>query len=462
MMAIQDLFNKSDSVIQSDNGLRGDNHGHGGHDGHASQRVARLGRAGIWVLILGLLASVIWAGFAPLDEGVPTSGQVAIDTKRKAVQHLQGGIVSEVLVREGDEVKEGQVLMRLDDAATRANYESVRQRYLSLRATESRLIAEQGGHERIDLHPDVKTAQNDPIIRRQIDAQAHLFDTRRLGLKAEIQAFEENIRGQEGQIQSFNNMLESRQTQRRLAVEQLDKIRGLVTEGYAPRNQQLDLERQVADLTAAVSELQGNAARARQSIAELRQRIIARRQDYRKETDSQLVDTARDAQSDQGKVIAMTGELERTVIKSPATGQVVGLASQTVGGVIAPGQKLMDIVPSSNTLLLETRIPPNLIDSVKTGLLADVRFSTFAHSPQLVVQGKIVSVSGDLISEPQSGISYFLARVEITPEGMSALGKRQMHPGMPAEIIIRTGERTVLTYLLNPLTRRLAASMKER
>jgi protease secretion system membrane fusion protein len=130
--------------------------------------------------------------------------------------------------------------------------------------------------------------------------------------------------------------------------------------------------------------------------------------------------------------------------------------------VIAPGQKLMDIVPANNTLLLETRIPPNLIDSVKAGLIADVRFSTFAHAPQLVVEGKVVSVSGDLITESQPPISYFLARVEVTPEGMKALGDRRMHPGMPAEIIIRTGERTMLTYLLNPLTRRLSASMKER
>jgi protease secretion system membrane fusion protein len=429
---------------------------------NGGRRSARLVRAGILVLILGFLGFVTWAAFAPLDEGVPTSGQVTIDTKRKAVQHLQGGIVSEVLVREGDEVQEGQVLMRLDDAATRANYESVRQRYLSLRATESRLIAEQAGKNQIEVHPDVNEALGDPTMRRQIEAQAHLFETRRLGLKADIQALEENIRGQEGQILTLKSMLESRQTQRRLVIEQLDKIRDLVTEGYAPRNQQLDLERQVAELTATATELQGNALRANQTIAELRQRIVARRQDYRKETDNQLVDVARDAQSDQGKVVALLGELERTIIKSPATGQVVGLAYQTVGGVITPGQKLMDIVPASNTLLLETRIPPNLIDSVKAGLQADVRFSSFAHSPQLVVQGKVISVSGDLIYEPPPTASYFLARIEITPAGMEALGQRKLHPGMPAEIVIGTGERTVLTYLLSPLMRRLAASMKER
>jgi protease secretion system membrane fusion protein len=449
-------------MMASQNLVDENNYGTNQDPAQGGRRSLWLVRAGIWVLILGLLGFVTWGALAPLDEGVPTFGQVTIDTKRKALQHLQGGIVSEVLVREGDEVKEGQVLMRLDDAATRANYESVRQRYLSLRATESRLIAEQGGKDRIEVHPDLKEVLGDPVIRRQIEAQTHLFETRRLGLKADVQAFEENIRGQEGQILAFNSMLESRQTQRRLVIEQLDKIRDLVSEGYAPRNQQLDLERLVAELNATVTELQGNAQRAKQTIAELRQRILARQQDYRKETDNQLVDAARDAQADQGKVVALQGELERTVIKSPATGQVVGLAYQTVGGVVAPGQKLMDIVPASNTLLLETRIPPHLIDSVKAGLQADVRFSSFAHSPQLVVNGKVISVSGDLIYESPPAVSYFLARIEITPEGMEALGERKMHPGMPAEIIIRTGERTLLTYLLNPLTRRLAASMKER
>jgi len=427
-----------------------------------SPRRRRLDQAGIWVLVLGLLAFVLWAAWAPLDEGVPTAGLVAIDTKRKAVQHLQGGILKEVLVREGDLVQEGQVIMRLDDAATRANYESVRQRYLSLRATEARLIAEQTGQERIRQHTDVIAALADPMVRQQVDAQEQLFKTRRLGLAADLQAMEENIRGQEAQIAAFSQMLESRLLQQRLTSDQLEKLRALVEEGFAPRNQQLDLERQLADIQASVQELKGNIARAKQAIAEVRQRLIGRRQDYRKETDTQLVDAARDAQGDQGKVVALAGELERVEIKAPATGQVVGLAVQSVGGVVAPGQKLMDIVPQRETLLLETRIPPNLIDSVHAGLIADVRFSTFAHAPQLVVQGKVVSVSADLLSEPQTNTSYFLARVEVTPEGMATLGKRQMHPGMPVELVIRTGERTVLTYLLQPLTRRLAASMTER
>ena len=428
-------------------------------------RSKHLGRLGVAALVVGLLALLAWAALAPLDEGVPTQATVAIATKRKAVQHLQGGIIREVLVREGDEVKVGQTLVRLDDAVSKANFEATRQRYLALRAMESRLLAEQGGRERIDFGSEVRTAAaSDPLIARHLSSQEQLFATRRSALRADLQAIEESIRGQEAAIQAYTGMLESRGTQRRLVQEQLGNISGLVKEGYAPRNQQLDLERQVAEVTTAMTDLQGNTARARQAIAELRQRALSRQQDYRKETDGQLAEVAREVQSDEGKFKALQEELERTVIKSPATGQVVGLQFQTVGGVIPPGQKLMDIVPEKDALLLEAKIPPHLIDAVHPGLPTDVRFSAFAHSPQLVVEGKVLSVSADLLAEqtPQGMMSYFLARVQITPEGMKGLGKHQIQPGMPAEVIIRTGERTVLTYLLHPLTRRVASSMKEQ
>jgi protease secretion system membrane fusion protein len=259
-------------------------------------------------------------------------------------------------------------------------------------------------------------------------------------------------------------MSTSREVQRRLITEQLGNIKGLVADGYAPRNQQLDLERQQAEVTTALTDLQGSQARARQAVAELRQRAQVRQQEYRRESEAQLAEVTREVQSDQSRYAAIKEELARTEIRSPAAGQVVGIAYQTVGGIIPPGQRLMDVVPDKDSLLLEAHVPPHLIDAVRPDLPADVRFSAFAHSPQLVVQGRVKSVSGDLLTEQTAmgPVSYFLARVEITPEGMSKLGRHQMQPGMPAEVIIRTGERTVLTYLLHPLTRRVAASMKEQ
>ncbi len=421
----------------------------------------RAGRMGLWALAIGFGGFLLWASLAPLDEGVPAAGIVAIDTKRKAVQHLSGGIVKEVLVREGDEVKEGQLLIRLDSAVARANYESVRQRYLGLRAMQGRLLAEQGNLASISFHPDLQAAGSDPLIRQQMQNQEQLFMTRRSLLRSDLQSIEESIQGQEGLLQAYDGMLASRKSQLSLINEELGNLRGLVKEGYAPRNRQLEMERMVADSTTGIADLQGNTIRARRTIGELRQRALSRQQEYRKEVESSLADVSREVLSDNEKLHAVTDDLGRTEIKAPASGQVVSLAIQTVGGVIAPGQKLMDIVPKDASLLLEAHVAPHLIDRVHSELPVDVRFSSFAHSPQLVVDGKVVSISADLLAEPQTNVSYYLARIQVTPEGMKKLGKRQLQPGMPVEVIFKTGERSMLTYLLHPLTKRLAASMTE-
>ncbi len=430
-------------------------------ESHGRMDLGRAGRIGLWALALGFGGFLLWAALAPLDEGVPGPGTVALDTKRKAVQHLSGGIVQEVLVREGDEVKEGQVLIRLDSAVARANYESSRQNYLGLLAMQGRLEAEQLGRNTITWHPDLKAAASDPKIQQQIMNQEQLFSTRKNLLRSDLQSIDESIQGQEGLLQSYASMLASRQSQLRLINDELSHLRGLVEEGYAPRNRQRELERTVADTSASIADLQGNTLRAKSSIAELRSRAVSRKQEYRKEVETQLADVARQVLAEAERYRAVSNDLERTEVRSPAAGQVVGLATQTVGGVVTPGMKLMDIVPKGAPLMLEAHVAPHMIDRVKAGMPVDVRFSSFANSPQLVVQGKVDSISGDLLTDAQGQNSYYLARVQVTDEGVKALGHRQLHPGMPVEVIFKGGERSMLTYLLHPLTKRLAASMTE-
>ena len=428
----------------------------------ASSDTRAVARTGMLVLTVGFGGFLLWAGLAPLDEGVPTQGMVTLDTKRKTVQHLSGGLVKEVLVQEGQQVKEGQPLLRLDGAVAKANFEAVRQRYLGYRAMQSRLFAEQAGRDVIDFHPDVKAALNDPLIKQQVSTQQQLIQARRAALAADLQGIEESMQGLREQLGSYQNILVQRRSQLSLLTEELTNTRGMVKEGYAPRNRQLELERMVAESNASIADLTGNSLRISRQVAELGQRSLARKQEYRKEIETQLADVTREVQSDAEKFVAVTADLDRMEIKSPANGQVVGLTVQTVGAVLQPGQKLLDVVPNQQTLLLEAHIPPHLIDKVQTGLMADIRFNSFAHSPQLVVDGKVMSVSGDLLSDPQQPqYSYYLARVQVTPEGIKTLGARQMQPGMPAEIVIKTGERSLLTYLMHPLTKRMAASMKE-
>lgn len=418
-------------------------------------------RVALWTLIFGLGGFLLWAAFAPLDEGVPSPAMVSIDTKRKAVQHLNGGIIKSVLVREGDQVKEGQVLMRLDDAVARANYESVRQRYLGLRVLEGRLAAENSGRETIEFHPDVKAASADPVIRAQMQTQLQLFNSRRSALQADLMAIEESIQGQQEQMQAFKVMRDNKKIQLTLLNEELNNTRGLVAEGYMPRNRQLELQRMVAEAESAVAELSGNLLRGERSVAELRQRVTLKRFEYKKEVETQLSEVRRDGLSDADKLKAVTNDLNRMEVLSPATGQVVGLVFQTVGGVVPPAQKIMDIVPVDDALLLEAKVSPNLIDRVHAGQLVDVRFSAFAHSPQLVIAGKVASVSHDVLTDPVSYASYYLVRVGVTQEGLKTLGSRQMQSGMQAEVVFKTGERSLLTYLLHPLSKRVAAAMKE-
>ncbi|MHB1360257.1 MAG: HlyD family type I secretion periplasmic adaptor subunit [Rhodocyclaceae bacterium] len=418
-------------------------------------------RIGLWVLGLGFGGFMLWAALAPLDEGVPTQGTVSIDTKRKAVQHLNGGLITEILVHEGDMVEAGQVLARLDTSVTRANFEAMHQRYMGLSAMESRLIAEQSGATNITFTPEVFSS-TDPMIQLQVSTQRALHTSRRAALDAELRGIQKSIQGQEAMLGAYAGQLTSNQLRLASLKDELGGLSELVKEGYAPRNRQMELERQVAATEGAITELHGNFARTRNQIAELQQRSIQRRQQQRMEADRELAQIRMELQAGLEKYKASAEEMTRTELRAPVTGQVVGLAIHTVGGVIQPAQKIMDIVPLDEYLLLESRIPPHLIDRVEPGQMADIRFNAFAHSPQLVVQGKLESVSHDLITDPATNIPYFLARISVTPEGMQTLGSsRRMQAGMPAEIIIKTGERSLLKYLLHPLVKRVAASMKE-
>jgi protease secretion system membrane fusion protein len=416
---------------------------------------------GLLFLLLGFGGFLAWAALAPLDEGVPTQGIVSLDTKRKAVQHPSGGIVKEVLVREGQWVKEGDVLMRLDDANVRAAYLASRFNYATLSAMQSRLLAERQGAAELSFSEDLRQmAQEDAEIARLLAEQTHLFHSRRQALAAELSAIEQSIHGQEAAMRGYQSQYQARLAQESLLKQNHAGLRDLVEEGYAPRNQLRDLERQIAEVEVAKADLQANLQRAKSAIEELRMRAQLRREEYRKELQTQLAEVRRQLDAEEAKYRALSKDLARVEIRAPAEGQVVGLAVQSVGAVVAAGQKLMDIVPADERLLLEAHIPPHLIDAARRGEFADVRFSAFAHAPQLVVEARVISISQDLLAEPNQP-PYYLARLEITPDGMKRLGERRLQPGMPAEVVIKTGERTLLTYLLHPLTKRIAASLKE-
>jgi protease secretion system membrane fusion protein len=423
-------------------------------------------RWGLGVLVIGLGGFLLWIAYAPLDEGVPVQGLVAIDTKPKVVQHLSGGIVQTVHVKEGQLVKAGDILLVLDKAAAKARYEEIRQKYVGDRALQDRLRAEQAGINAIQFHPDLKNMQNDMLVQQHMRNQEMLLHSRLAALSADLKGIEESIYGQEAQIQGLSSALESRRVQLSLLNAQLSGVRELASEGYAPLNQQRELELRVAQVNTDISDAQSGIVKAKHGIAEARQRILLRKGEYQKEIDTQMSQVRMEVDANADKFKALSDDLGRMEIQSPVDGQVVGLQFQTVGSIIQPGQKILEVVPQNEVLLLEVKIPPHLIDSVKAGGLADIRFASFVNSPQLVVEGKLESVSKDLLTEPnmnamQPGASYYLARVSVTPNGIKTLGNRMLQSGMPAQVIIKTGERSLLTYLLHPFVKRIAASLKE-
>ncbi len=419
-------------------------------------------RLGFWALIVGFGMFLVWAAWAPLDEGVSAPATLSVETRRKVIQHLQGGVVRELRVREGEEVKEGDTLIVLDDSSTRAGFETIRQNYLSQRAHESRLLSEVVGGAGLTFHPDL-LVKADAVAAQLMLVQQQLFASRRAAQAAEIGAANQSIAGLEEQIKGLAQVIESKRNQQALQTRQLTGVKALAEEGFAPRNQALQLEQTQAELRASLADLEANMQRARSAIAETRLRIAQRQQETIKEVSAQLAEVRREVQANQERLTAVTAELGRTQIKAPVAGQVLGLAITGVGSVVTQGQKLMEILPRGESLLLDAKVPPQVIDRVKVGLATEVRFQAFANSPQLVVHGKLISLSGDAMSEPmgQAMHTYYLARVEITADGMKALGNRVLQPGMNADVLIKTGERSFLTYLLHPLTKRVAAAMTE-
>lgn len=416
-------------------------------------------RIGLWVG-LALLLLLGWIAWAPLDEGVPAAGQVVVDTRPKPVQHLTGGIVLEVLVREGQAVTSGQPLLRLDTAATAAVHEAVRQRYYALRAAQARLEAERDGRTTIAWHPDLN-ASGAHAAQAHMQTQQTLMSSRSAALAAELGALGESAQAQQALLRSTDTMLQGRQEQLSLIQEELANTEPLVKAGYAPRNRLLELQRQQAEAQTLIAELRGQRERGQRALSEIAQRRLQRQSEFRRDVQQQLSEVLRDVDADAQRLQAAEQEAQRTEIVAPVAGHVLGLAVQSAGSVVQPAQKLMDIVPDGEGLLIEARVQPHLADRIRVAQPVDVRFTAFSHTPELLLQGEVLSLSADALFDPATQTSYFLARVALAPDAATVLGQRNLVPGLPAEVVFKTGERSLLTYWLHPLIKRMAWSMKE-
>lgn len=423
---------------------------------------ARPRRWGWWLLVLGFGGFLAWALLAPLDAGVSAPGTVVVTGNRKAVQPLTSGKIAAILARDGDSVRAGQVLVRLDDTQSRSQHDIARGQWFVALASAARMASERAGAGAIQFPGELREAQSDARARAAMDLQAQLLATRRSALRSELAAMSESITGLELQIRGTEAARQARESQLRLLREDLDNQRPLAAEGFIPRNRVLELERAIAAMTGAMAEDGGTIGRLRQSMAEIRARMATREQEARKEVEAQLADVQKDAASLRSRLQALEYELASTEVRAPVDGIVVGLAVHTVGGVVSSGSPMMEIVPGDEKLRIEAQIAPHLIDKVRTGLEVDILFTAFSQATTPHVPGRVSQVSADVLVEPRlNNQQYFKAIIDVAPQGLATLRGHEIRAGMPAEVFIRTGERTAMNYLLKPLLDRLNRALTE-
>jgi epimerase transport system membrane fusion protein len=417
--------------------------------------------AGVLILLLGLGGFVLWGALAPLDSAAVAPGLVAVESARKTVKHPDGGVVSEILVQEGERVAAGQVLIRLDDTQARAQLEIARAQYRAKRAAESRLIAERDGAAQVSFPPDLLEGAADPRVQEAMAGEGRVFEARRSALAGEEEALGQRI-GQLGeQIRGLEELCAADDRRIALYREEIEALGTLFAKGLADKGRLRELDRQLAEREGARAENRASIAGARLQIGETRVRIAQLKRDLAREVEGDLREVQTGLADLRERMRALEKTLERTVVKAPVAGDLVQLVTHTVGGVLEPGERILDIVPQDVPLVVEAWVQPNDIDRVSPGLDAEIRLSAFSSRTTPSVPGRVLTVSADRLTDPATHAAYYLARVQVTPEGLATLGGRVLRPGMSAEVLIKTGRRTFFDYLIRPLTDRLASAFRE-
>lgn len=417
---------------------------------------SRVSRWGMWVLVGGFGLFMLWAATAPLDAGVPANGTVTVAGNRKTIQHLTGGTIDAIEVKDGQAVKKDQVLVRLNATQAEAQLGMTQAQYIIAAAVEARLSAERMNAEKIDFSLVLdKVQQQDERVGNAIALQEQLFQSRRTALRNEISILNENLAGAQQQLRGLEEVKVNRESQLRSLKQELTNIRDMADKGFVPRNRMFELERNVSQIAAGLAEDIANIGRTRNQISELKLRVLNRQQEYQKEVESQLTDVQKEVQSLADRMAALDYEAKNTLIRSPIDGTVVGLNIHTVGGVIRSGEPLMDVVPHNEPLIIQAQVPTNLIDKVHVGLPVEIQFPAFSHSQTPNIPGTVQVVAADSVVDQKTGMPYYSVKVQVTPEGMKMLGVHKIRPGMPATALLITGERTMLNYLLKPLIDRM-------
>jgi HlyD family secretion protein len=414
----------------------------------------------IMVLLVGGLGG--WATTTEISGAVVASGMLVVDSNVKKVQHPTGGIVGELRVRDGDHVKVGDLVVRLDDTVTRANLAIVVKSLDELAARQARLEAERDDLDTVQFPDDLVARSDNPDVMRTITGERKLFDLRvvaRRGQKAQLRErigqLNEEIRGQTGQAESKRREIE-------LINKELEVVRELWRKELVPISRVTAVERDAVRIDGERNQLIANMAQTRGKMTETELQIIQVDQDLRSEVAKELREIQGKTAEQVERKITAEDQLKRIDIRAPQNGTVHQLVVHTVGGVINAGEPLMLVVPDADDLVIEARLAPQNIDQLRVGQQANIRFSAFNQRTTPEIAGKVITISADVSQDQKTSASFYVVRISTSVDEIARLGGVKLVPGMPVEAFIRTDDRTVMSFLVKPLQDQIVKAFRER
>ena len=413
---------------------------------------------GFGLTVIFLLFGVfgVWAAFAPLAESSVAVGTISADLDKKTLQHLEGGVIESIHVKDGDEVKKGDILLKLKDIHINSQLDIHKAQYDDASALYARLVAQRDKLSSVVYPQELK---NESMKNEQ---NSIFYETKK-SIEDEKIISQNRVVQLENQIEGLNSLLQAKKSRLKSIKEEILEWEELYKQKLVDKLKIRDLGREQNTIEGDISQTQSEIAKLSEAINETKNQQLLREKEFTKETLGELVQ-AKSALFDlKSKIASVEEMLQRTNIVAPIDGTVVGLSLHTVGGVVSPGRDILQIVPQNSKLVVVAQVQTADIDKVKVGLMADIRFSAFNVQKAHVVEGRVVHVSADSFMDEKSGLPYYEAKIEVTKNGQAQLVEYgfELVSGMPAEVMIKTSERTVLSYFIKPFTDMIARGFNE-
>jgi membrane fusion protein, type I secretion system len=403
-----------------------------------------------------------WASTAEISGALIAQGSLVVDSNVKKVQHPTGGVVGELLAHDGDHVKEGQILIRLDVTVTRANLAIVTKGLTELYARKARLAAERDGTDSVPVPRELADNIDNPEVKDALGSERRLFDLRRQARAGQKQQLQERITQLQQEIVGLDSQQSAKDKELALSEEELQGVRELWQKNLVQLSRMTSLQRQEAQVEGERGQIVAQAAEARGKIAEIQLQIIQIDQDLSSDVAKELRETESKIGEYVERKVTAEDQLKRTDIRSPQDGIVFQSTANTVGGVITAGDPVMLVVPESDNLQVEVKVDPKDIDQVQYDQPVVLRFSSFNSRTTPEINGKVMRVAADTSVDQRTGQSYYLVRISMTADEVRRLGDVKLTPGMPVEAFIQTGERTMLSYLIKPLHDQFMRAFREK